>query len=67
MQGGIIVKLRYDAQIVERAEKKVYLVLGDKEICLSDEPGLEEAVNKLYFGSVEVDEAILERLKEFVE
>ena len=67
MQGGIIVKLRKDAQIVERAEKKVYLVHGDKEICLSDEPGLEEAVNKLYFGSAEVDKAILEQLKDLIE
>lgn len=60
-------KLKKDVQIVERAEKKVYLVLGNKEVCLSDEPGLETAVNKLYFGSDEVDEAILERLKDYLE
>jgi len=45
----------------------VYLVLEDKEICLSDEPGLEAAVNSLYFGSAEVDEAILDQLKNYLE
>ena len=59
-------KLRKDVQIVERAEKKVYLVLGNKEICLSDESGLEAAVNKLYFGNDEIDKALVERLKDFV-
>ena len=43
-------KLRKDTQIIERAEKKVYLVLGDKELCPSDDPKQETVVNKLYFG-----------------
>ena len=60
-------KLKKEVQIVERAEKKVYLVLENKEICLSDEPGLEAAVNSLYFGSAEVDEAILDQLKDYLE
>lgn len=60
-------KLRKGAQIIERAEKKVYLVLGDKELCLSDDPELETVVNKLYFGSYDVDEAVLKRLDCFVE
>ena len=60
-------KLKKDAKIIERAEKKVFLVLGDKEICISDEPGLETVVNKLYFGSYDVDEAVLKRLDGFVE
>ena len=44
-------KLKKDAQIIERAEKTVFLVLGDKEICISDEPELEAVVNKLFLMS----------------
>ena len=60
-------KLKKDAKIIERAEKKVFLVLGDKEICISDEPGLETVVNNLYFDSDGVDDAMLKRLDGFIE
>ena len=60
-------KLKKDAQIIERAEKKVFLVLGDKEICISDEPEMEAVVNKLFFANDDIEEAMLKRLDDFVE
>ena len=60
-------KLKKDAQIIERAEKRVFLVLGDKEICISDEPELEAVVNKLCFGNDDIEEAMLKQLNGFVE
>ena len=60
-------KLKRDVQIIERAGKKVYLVFGEKELCVSDDPELENVVNMLYFGSDDVEDAMLRRLDGFIE
>lgn len=60
-------KLKRDVQIIERAEKKVYLVLGDKELCISDDPELEAIVNMLYFENDDVVDEKMKQLDGFIE
>ena len=62
-------KLKPDVQIIERAEKKVYLVCRDKELCISDDSELETVVNMLYFENADVVDvdAKLNQLDGFIE